>query len=270
MCAVQHHKQAFNCETKRAFLHSPSLFILHLCFLHATHVRPPREAINRIKRPWPQLPDGSTEARLESPQQSWPGPCLGTTLSEADCVCAFRERTKLNTTQFFLRSSYFLRGRRLTVFLWRALSHTIRLTLTLLMDILFDRMLLDCSDAELLEGGRSASGWAENSGNILRTNVYLPFTACFYSKSCMAKLNRLSGERFCTKSTAQVSFGFAVSVFPATAVSNSHSAQKAKIPLRYLLCKNSLNSCCDISQSVANKPTLLEWLKCFSNRKHER
>ena len=146
---------ASHCDTRRAFLHSPSL---HLWFLHAAHVRPPREAINRIKRPWPQLPARSSEARLEKPKTrrrgvKWPQLCLGTTLPNADCVCVSwgkKNQKKPSEHTAVLPPERFFPQRPAPRCVFVSRWVTLLNSPTLLTDILFDRMLLDCSDAELL------------------------------------------------------------------------------------------------------------------------
>lgn len=66
VCAAEQYKHASNCETTEAFLHSLSL---HLPFVHSVHVLPPREAINRIKCPWPRILVESVENWLEISQR---------------------------------------------------------------------------------------------------------------------------------------------------------------------------------------------------------
>lgn len=89
-----------------------------------------------------------------------PSPSSGTKLSEE------RKKTKQTSTTAIpseARVKLCFSGE-----LWVTLLN--RQTPNLQKDIWFDRMLLDRSDAELLQGGRSASEWAEKC----RTNVHLP------------------------------------------------------------------------------------------------
>lgn len=131
VCAAKQHKQAFNCETREAFLYSLSL---HLQFLHAAHVLPPWEAINRIKCPWPWLLVESVENWLKNSQHDTAGKVTtalfgNNIIWSRLCFSGREKKPKHNSTWFFLQSSYSLLDWRLTGFLRQVRSHTVTVTI---------------------------------------------------------------------------------------------------------------------------------------------